>query len=86
LIPALYSVIFIKRITRAFDSAEKIDVSILFWDPMIKAATPGQLNLTEDAGKMLNRFTQLMPDAHSQIKDILGSFLLSLDLNNEILE
>ena len=75
-----------KDYQRAFDCAEKIDVPILFWDPLLKTAALGHLNLTEDAGRMLNRFTQLMPDAHSQVKNVLESFLLSHDLNNEILE
>jgi TolB-like protein len=75
-----------KEYQKAFDNAEKIDVPVLFWDPLLKAAALGHLNRAEDAGKMLNQFTQLMPDAHSQVKNILESFLLSQDLNNEILE
>ena len=59
----------------------------LFWDPLLKAAALGQLNLTEDAGRMLNHLKQLLPDdTHQQVKNILESFLLSQDLNNEILE
>jgi tetratricopeptide (TPR) repeat protein len=75
-----------KDYQEAFHSAEKIDAPILFWDPLLKAAALGQLNLIEDAGRMLHQLAQLMPDAHSQVKNILESFLLSQDLNNEILE
>ena len=69
-----------------FICAEKVDMPSLFWDPLLKAATLGQLNLTKDAGKMVDQLTQLMPDAYSEVRNILESFLLSQDLNNEILE
>ena len=75
-----------KDYQEAFNCAEKIDVPELFWDPLLKTAALGQLNHIEDAGRMLNQFTQLMPDAHVQVKNTLESFLLSQDLNNEILE
>lgn len=75
-----------KDYQKAFDNAEKIDVPILFWDPLLKTAALGQLNLLEDAKKTLKQLTLLLPDAHDQLKGILGSFLLSEDLNNEILE
>ena len=75
-----------KEYQKAMQWAEKIDKPDLFWDPLLKAAILGHLNHPESAGKNLTLLNQLVPDAGNQVKDILGSFLLSKELNNEILE
>jgi TolB-like protein len=75
-----------KDYLKAFHCAEKVDVPELFWDPLLKAAALGQLNRTDEAGKNLKLLTQLVPNAASQVKEIIESFLLSQDLHNEILE
>jgi len=57
----------------------------LLWDPMLKACVQGHLNRTEYAGKNLKRLNQILPDPANQVKIIIESFLLSNDLNKEIL-
>jgi len=66
--------------------AEKLDMPTSLWDPLLKAAVLGHLDRKEDAGRNLNLLLQLLPDASTQVKNIIGSFLLSMELNNEILE
>ena len=64
---------------------EKIDMPQLLWDPMLKASVQGHLNRLEEAGKNLKLLNQLLPDPANQVKNIIESFLLSNDLNKEIL-
>jgi TolB-like protein len=64
---------------------EKIDMPQLLWDPMLKASVQGHLNRLEEAGKNLKLLNQLLPDPANQVKIIIESFLLSNDLNKEIL-
>ena len=65
---------------------ERINRPDLFWDPMMKACALGHLNRPVEAAKQLELLMQVLPDAGSQVKAITESFLLSLDLNKEILE
>ena len=64
---------------------EKIDMPQLLWDPMLKACIQGHLNRIEEAGKNLKLLNQMLPDPANQVKNIIESFLLSNDLNKEIL-
>ncbi len=78
--------LFKKEYQMALHWAEKVNMPELLWDPLMKASTLGHLNRTEEAGNNLKLLIQLIPDAGNQVKDIIGSFLLSQDLNKEILE
>jgi TolB-like protein len=78
--------LFKKQYEDALHAAEKINVPELYWDPMLKASVFGHLNLVEEASKNLNLLMQLMPDAGTQVKIIIDSFLLSAELNEAILE
>ena len=71
---------------QALHWAEKVSMPELLWDPMMKATALGHLNRTAEAGKNLDPVIQLMPDTFNQVKNIIESFLLSQDLNKEILE
>jgi len=75
-----------KEYQEALNWAEKIERPDLFWDPLLKTAALGHLNRMENAEKNLKLLLQLIPDAGNQVKNIIESFLLSDDLNNEILE
>ena len=81
----LYS-LYKKEYLNAYHWAEKIDMPGLFWDPLLKVVTLGHLDRIEEAGKNLKLLTKMLPDPDNQVKDIIESFLLSPDLNNEILE
>ncbi len=75
-----------KQYENALLWVEKVDRPDLFWDPMMKACALGHLNRQAEAAKQLDLLIQILPDAGVQVKGIIGSFLLSLDLNTEILE
>jgi len=75
-----------KEYARALHWAEKIDMPALLWDPLLKASALGHLNRFLEAGKQLDLLVQIVPEAIVQVKNIAGSFLLSPDLNKEILE
>jgi tetratricopeptide (TPR) repeat protein len=75
-----------KKYPEALHWAEKINRPELLWDPLLKTATFGHLNRIEEASRNLEMLNQIVPDAGNQLKDIIGSFLLSPELNSEILE
>ena len=74
-----------KEYQQALQSAMKVNKPDAFWDPMMKASVLAHLNRTEEARKNMDLLIQLMPDAASQVKGIIESFVWSQDLNNEIL-
>jgi TolB-like protein len=74
-----------KEYQNAYHWAEKINMPGLFWDPLLKAVTLGHLDRIEEAGNNLKRLDQMLPDSGNQVKKIIESFLLSNDLNKEIL-
>jgi TolB-like protein len=75
-----------KQYAEALHWSEKVNMPGNLWDPLLKATALGHLHRTEDAGKNLKLLLQLVPDAGKQVKNIIGSFLLSHDLNKVILE
>jgi tetratricopeptide (TPR) repeat protein len=66
--------------------AEKIDKPDILWDPLLKTVALGHLDRFEEAGKSLQQLTRILPDTEIQVKNVIESFLLSADLNTEILE
>jgi TolB-like protein len=66
--------------------AEKMNAPEIFWDPLLQAAALGHLNRVEEAGTNVKFLLAIMPNAGSQVKAIVESFLLSEELNNEILD
>ena len=52
----------------------------------MKASVLGHLNRIEEAGKNIQLLLKLIPDAGTRVPEILESFLLSPELNKEILE
>jgi len=71
---------------QALHWVEKMNMPTAFWDPLLKAVVLAHLDHKEDAGRNLKLLLQLMPDAPTQVRNIIESFLLSKELNNEILE
>jgi TolB-like protein len=75
-----------KKYREAWHWAEKIDAPDVHWNPLMKASVLGHLNRIEEAGKNIQLLLKLIPDAGTRVPDILESFLLSPELNKEILE
>jgi TolB-like protein len=75
-----------KQFEEALHWAEKVNAPDLIWDPLMKASAFGHLNCLNEADKNIQLLLNLLPEAAAQIKDILGSFLLSPELNCIILE
>jgi TolB-like protein len=78
--------LFKKQYPEALHSAKKLNVPELYWDSLLKASVLGHLNRVEEAHRNLKLLLQIIPDAGSQVKIITESFLLSPELNKEILE
>jgi len=74
-----------KNYGEALHWAEQIDRPEILWDPMLRACALGHLDRTKEALKNLELLKQLVPDAGNHVKDIIESFLLSQEVNNEIL-
>jgi TolB-like protein len=77
---------FKKQFLDALHWTEKIIAPELLWDPLMKASVYGHLNRVKEADTNIKLLLNLLPDAAIKIKDILESFLLSAELNKEILE
>jgi TolB-like protein len=75
-----------KQFQQALHWAEKLNEPKIFWDPLMKASVYGHLNRVKEADTNIKLLLNLLPDAAIKIKDILESFLLSAELNKEILE
>ena len=75
-----------KDYQQALRWVEKMNMPSSFWDPLLKATVLGHLDRKEDAGRNLGSLLEIMPGAQVQVKNIIESFLLSEELNNEILE
>jgi TolB-like protein len=75
-----------KEYKEALYWAEKINMPEILWDSLLKATALAHLNRTDEAKRSLEELIQLIPDTGIQVKDIMESFLLSEDVNREILE
>ncbi len=74
-----------KDYPQAMHWVEKIDRVDVLWDPLLKACLYAHLNHMEEAEKNLKLLIRLIPDAYSQVEVIIGAFLLSPELINEIM-
>ena len=68
----------------AWVEARRVNLLMLFWDPLIWAATLGQLGRTPEAQNALAELLQLKPDFASRGRDLMER-LVFLDENVEML-
>ena len=70
----------------ALSEAKLLGIPELFWDPLIKAATLGQLGRMDEAREFLNRLLALRPDFSKRAADYVGIFVTSDTLRDRLLE
>jgi adenylate cyclase len=70
----------------ALSEAKLLNIPELFWDPLLKAATLGQLGRIEEAQQFLKRLLTLRPDFAERPADYVGIFIMSDVLRQRILE
>ena len=70
----------------ALSEAKLLGVPELFWDPLTKAATLGQLGRMDEAREFLNRLLALRPDFPERAADYVGIFVTSNSLRDQLLD
>ena len=74
-----------KQYHEALQWTEKMEMPDSFWDPLLKAAVLGHLDQFGEASIQMDKLLKMMPGAPRHVKNILETFLVSKELNNEIL-
>jgi len=69
---------------QALDWADKWNKPDIIWEPIIKAACLGKLELQDEAQEQLNRILVLQPDFLKDPNKFLGSFFLSKEFVNNL--
>lgn len=75
-----------KDYKEALHYAEKINMPEIEWTTMMRATVLGHLDRIQEAEKNLDLLVQQFPGIAGRAKDIFESFILTPDLNSEILE
>jgi adenylate cyclase len=70
----------------ALSEAKLLGIPDLFWDPLIKAATLGQLGRVDDARLFMDRLLSLRPDFAERPSDYVGIFITSDQVRDRLLE
>jgi adenylate cyclase len=71
---------------KAYEEATKYDIPALFWGPMLRAATLGQLERKSDAEKQVSELKILRPDFESKARYLISRYVKEEELVNKIIE
>jgi len=69
----------------AYEEALKYDVPAIFWGPMLRAATLGQLSRRLDAEKQIADLKILKPDFESKARDLISRYVKEDELVEKII-
>jgi len=71
---------------KAFEEALKYDIPGLFWGPMLRAASLGQLNRFKKARQQIQHLKKLKPDSEDKAFYLIGRFVKEEDLVKNVIE
>ncbi|MEJ2103528.1 MAG: hypothetical protein P8X47_02995, partial [Ignavibacteriaceae bacterium] len=71
---------------KAYEEAVKYDVPALFWGPMLRAATLGQLEMKSDAVKQISDLKVLKPDFENKARFLISRYVKEEELVDKIIE
>ena len=71
---------------KAYEEAMKYDVPAIFWGPMLRAATLGQLERKSDAEKQISDLKILKPNFESKAKYLISRYVKEEELVEKIIE
>jgi len=71
---------------KAYEEARKYDVSAVFWGPMLRAATLGQLGRKSDAEKQVEELLALKPDFENKARYLISRYVKEEELVDKIIE
>ena len=71
---------------KAYEEAVKYDVPALFWGPMLRAATLGQLEMKSDAVKRISDLKVLKPDFENKARFLISRYVKEEELVDKIIE
>ena len=75
----------VNEFEKAYEEAIKYDIPGLFWGPMLRAATLGQLERKSDAEKHISDLKILKPDFESKARYLISRFVKEEDLVEKII-
>jgi tetratricopeptide (TPR) repeat protein len=71
---------------KAYEESLKYDVSALFWGPMLRAATLGQLGRRSDAEMQISDLKSLKPDFESKARYLIRRYVKEDELVDKIID
>lgn len=71
---------------KAYEEALKYDVPAIFWGPMLRAATLGQLGRVPDAEKQISELKVLKPDFESKASYLISRYVKEEEMVEKIIE
>ena len=76
----------LNKFEKAFREAVKYDAPALFWGPLLRAATLGQLGNKADAEEQISDLKKLKPDFESKAQNLIGRYVKEKKLADKIVE
>ena len=71
---------------KAYEEALKYDVPAIFWGPMLRAATLGQLERKSDAEKQISDLKVLKPEFESKARYLISRYVKENELVEKIID
>jgi hypothetical protein len=71
---------------KAYEEALKYDVPALFWGPMLRAATLGQLDRQSEAQQHISDLKSLKPDFESKAQYLISRYVKEDELVEKIID
>lgn len=76
----------INEFEKAYEEALKYDVPALFWGPMLRAATLGQLGKLSEAKEQISNLKTLKADFEEKAKYLISRYVKEEELVEKIIE
>jgi hypothetical protein len=71
---------------KAYEEALKYDVPAIFWGPMLRAVTLGQLGRRSDAEKQISEVKVLKPEFESKARYLISRYVKEDELVEKIID
>jgi len=71
---------------KAYEEAIKYDVPAIFWEPMLRAVTLGQLGRRSDAEKQISELKNLKPDFECKSRYLISRYVKEEELLDKIID
>jgi tetratricopeptide (TPR) repeat protein len=76
----------LNKFDKAYEEALKYDVAAIFWGPMLRAATLGQIGRRSDAEKQITELKNFKPDFERKARYLISRYVKEEELVEKIIE